>query len=196
MTQSLSVAGLILAAGQSTRFGSNKLIEPVLGEALIRKTVTSWLKSKISGLYVVIGHQGHDIVQALEGFDFETIANSRFEAGLASSLATGIEELQNKYDFVLIGLGDMPYVKSETMNSLIDAATLNRHNAKLWIPCFQDQRGNPVLWSRSAFPDLAALEGDQGGRQLFEKFETAMQQVPVQDPGILRDIDVKQDLEG
>jgi len=189
------VAGLILAAGLSTRFGGNKLIEPISDEPLIRKTMGAWLNANITKLYVVIGHRSHEIMEALEGLPLDVIENPRFETGLASSVVAGIQHLQGEYDRILIGLGDMPYVMPETLNTLIDAAALGGPNRQIWIPQYDGQRGNPVLWGRSAFSDLSALTGDQGGRQLFQKYETVIEDVCVEDPGILRDIDLRQDLQ-
>jgi len=195
MTGANPVAGLILAAGLSKRFGSNKLIEPLAGEPLIRKTVRPWLMSKIARLYVVIGHQGEDIAETLEGLPLEIVENPDFGAGLASSVAAGLQEVQHQYGRVLIGLGDMPYIKPETIDELIGAASSGRAETQVWIPCFEGKRGNPILWERSAYPDLAALKGDQGGRQLFQDYANVTVEVPVSDSGILRDIDVRQDLD-
>lgn len=196
MTEAPPVAGLILAAGQSTRFGSHKLLAPLDGTPLIRRTAQSWLASRISKLYVVTGHGAPEVAEALDGLDLDLIENPHFTSGMASSMARGVEAAEAKYDLILIGLGDMPYVKSETLDALIDAAHHGTPRTQLWIPRFEGRRGNPVLWHRAAFPDLLALKGDQGGRQLFQAYETVLQEVPVSDPGVLRDVDVKDDLIG
>ena len=194
MSAGLSVAGLVLAAGQSSRFGNNKMLAQLPGDLMISQTIKSWLQSKISKLYVVTGAYHDDVERALKDQKAELIKNPSFDSGISSSIAAGIRAAQPDYDYFLIGLGDMPYVRHQTINLLIESAHHAGQDKKLWVPNFNRQRGNPVLWHRSMAPALIALRGDRGGRQLFDDFAAHIQDVVVSDPGILQDIDRPEDI--
>ena len=196
MRPSPSVAGILLAAGQSKRFGRNKLIEPIDGKPMILSTVNTWLSSPIDLLQVVTGGHQDDIETALSGADIALINNPHFDSGMASSIAAGIASIPSSYDLILIGLADMPYVKADTIKRLIETAARFDPYKKIWVPCHDGQRGNPVLWHRRLAPDLLTLSGDQGGRQLFQRYRDVLTEVAVSDPGILKDIDTPQDLRG
>ncbi len=90
-------------------------------------------------------------------------------------------------------LGDMPFVKPDTLKALAEAA--NRLSEfKIFIPTFNGKRGNPVMWHRDMLEALMTIEGDKGGRALIHDHEALVCEVPVDDHGILIDLDTPEAL--
>jgi molybdenum cofactor cytidylyltransferase len=182
------VAGVVLAAGRSTRMGgANKMTETIGGKALVRIAVENVLASQARPVVVVTGHQSEAVLAQLKGLDVVAVHNPDFAEGISTSLRTGLKAVPNDCDGALICLADMPQVSSALMNRLIETFDPDK-GALVVVPVIEGQRGNPVLWSRRFFPDLTKIEGDIGGRPLFAQYPEAIVEVPA-DSGALLDID-------
>ncbi|NVJ96817.1 MAG: NTP transferase domain-containing protein [Alphaproteobacteria bacterium] len=183
------VQPVILAAGRSTRAGhANKLLSSMNGKAVIRNTVAPWIEEECLTPLVITGHEQSALAKALSGLNVEILHNPEYATGMASSLRLGIKSVPEGAVFACIALGDMPFVKPSTFKALSETA--NRLSEyKIFIPTFNGKRGNPVLWQRDMFGELADIEGDKGGRGLIHLHEELVCEVPVDDPGILIDLD-------
>lgn len=183
------VQPIILAAGQSTRAGkANKLLSFMKGKAVIRNTVAGWRETGTLPPIVVTGHEHTAIEEALSGLKVALHRNRNFAQGMATSLFCGLDATPDTAEFACIGLGDMPFVAPETLDTLVQTA--NRLSEfKIFIPTFNGKRGNPVLWHRDLFPELMAIEGDKGGRELIHRHDHLVCEVEVSDAGILIDLD-------
>src|SRR5579863_8569797 len=160
-----NIAGLVLAAGRSSRMGGqNKLLAEIGGRPLVRIATEAVLGSKARPVFVVTGHQRERVESALAGLPVEFVYNTKFADGLGSSLGVGIAALPEQADGVIVCLGDMPQVDSATMDRLI-AGLEPEKGALVAVPTIDGQRGNPVVWSRRFFPELKTVEGDIGARQ-------------------------------
>ena len=174
-----NVAGLVLAAGRSTRMGGpNKLLEEINGRPLVRHVAEHVLASRAKPVIVVTGHQKERVERALAGLPVTFVHNPDFAEGLSTSLKTGIAAVPPAADGAIVCLGDMPQVSATLIDSLIAAFDPER-GALVVIPTIEGKRGNPVLWSRRFFPDLAAVEGDVGARHLIGGYAEAVAEVPV-----------------
>jgi molybdenum cofactor cytidylyltransferase len=111
------------------------------------------------------------------------------DAGLSASLRTGLAALPQDWGAVLVMLGDMPFVRPETLAML--AARL-AGGAGAVVPVHRDRRGNPAGFARRHWPRLMALSGDRGASALLDPLRAV--EVPVSDPGILLDLDRPEDL--
>src|SRR3954447_2737033 len=188
------IAGLILAAGRSTRMGGpNKLLEEINGKALVRHVAEHVLASRAKPVIVVTGHQKERVERALAGVPVTIGHNPDFAAGLSTSLKTGIAAVPADADGIIVCLGDMPQVTAKLIDRLIAAFDPER-GALVAIPTIAGKRGNPVLWSRRFFPDLAAVEGDVGARHLIGGYGEAVVEVPVEDAAALTDVDTPEAL--
>src|SRR5256714_2545908 len=164
------IAGLILAAVRSTRMGGpNKLLEEINGKALMRHVAEHVLASRAKPVIVVTGHQKERVERALAGLPVTFVHNPHFAAGLSTSLKTGIAAVPAEADGAIVCLGDMPQVSAKLIDRLIAAFDPER-GALVVIPTIEGKRGNPVLWSRRFFADLARVEGDVGARHLIGGF--------------------------
>jgi molybdenum cofactor cytidylyltransferase len=187
------VAAIVLAAGRSTRMGSNKLLKMVHGKPMVRRTVENVLQSRATPVYVVTGHDEKAVRDALDGLDVAFVTNPRFEDGLSTSLKEGIDRLPDSVDGALIVLGDMPLVPVATMNKLIGAFE-PAENRSICVPVFQGERGNPILWGRQHFADFEGIKGDGGAKVLLVVNSDSVTEVPVRSEGVLTDFDTPESL--
>ncbi len=190
-----SIAAIVLAAGRSSRFGStNKLLVRGLdGRAMIARTVDNVLASRARPVIVVTGNAAAEVAQALAGRDVVLAHNPDYATGLASSIRTGIDALSEGTDAALIVLGDMPLVRPEVLDRLIEAFD-GEAGREIVVPAHRGARGNPVLFGARFFPALSARLGDVGGRDLLTEHAAAVHEVAVEDDGILRDFDTPEAL--
>ena len=191
-----SVAALVLAAGRSTRMGGpNKLIAEIGGKPLVRIAAEQALGSRAKPVIVVTGHQRERVEAALAGLPVRLVHNPDFAEGLGTSVRSGIAAVPASADGAVICLGDMPQVDADLINRLI-AAFAPEQGALAVVPTINGKRGNPVLWSRRFFPDLMALEGDIGARNLIGRYGEAVIEVPVTGQAALTDVDTQEALAG
>lgn len=173
------VAAIVLAAGRSSRMGGpNKLLEIFDGKPLIRRTVEAALASRAGPVIVVTGHMGDRVADALAGLEVVRVDNPAFAEGLSTSLAAGLGAVPATADGAIVLLGDMPAVDAGAIDRLVGAFEPAR-GALIVRATSGGRRGNPVLWSRRFFADLAAITGDQGGRALFEAVPEAVVDVEI-----------------
>jgi molybdenum cofactor cytidylyltransferase len=173
------IAAIVLAAGRSTRMGGpNKLLAEISGRPLVRIAAEEALASRARPVIVVAGHQHDQIAAAVAGLDVTVVPNPDFAAGLASSVKAGIAAVPPDADGAVVCLADMPQVDAAMIDRLLDAYDPEK-GALVVVPTIDGQRGNPVLWSRRFFPELAQLEGDTGARHLIASYPEAVIEVPV-----------------
>ncbi len=187
------VAAIVLAAGQSSRMGANKLLAGVGGQPMIRRTVAA-MRQAADQTIVVTGRDAGLIEAALDGLPVTFVHNAQFAEGLSTSLKAGMEELPPDTDAAVIALGDMPLVQPDAVRRMIAAYSPAEHRS-IVVPVFRGERGNPVLWGRQHFDALKHLEGDRGARVLFEGLSDEIVEVSMPDDGVLRDADTPEALD-
>jgi molybdenum cofactor cytidylyltransferase len=188
------VAAVVLAAGRSTRMGDqNKLLSDVGGRPMVRAVVDQVLKSKARPVIVVTGHQRERVEEALRSLPVRFVHNPAFAEGLSTSVKTGIAAVPADSDGAIVCLGDMPQIDSALIDKLLGAFDPER-GAFIVMPTLDGQRGNPIVWSRRFFPELAVLEGDIGARNLLKSYPEAIVDVPVESHSVLTDIDTPEEL--
>ena len=185
------IAGILLAAGASRRMGPvNKLLVPIAGKPLIRYAAEALVAASILPAIIVIGYEADKVAAALDGLPVQLVFNPNHASGQGSSVGAGIAALDDDVSDVLIGLGDMPFLTTAVLDTLIGSHISNEgHMRSITLPVVGGRRGNPVLWGKAFFPELAALTGDQGGRQLLNDHTAAQHLVACDHPGVLRDVD-------
>jgi molybdenum cofactor cytidylyltransferase len=190
------IAAVVLAAGRSTRMGGpNKLLAEIARRPLIRIAAEEALASRAKPVIVVTGHQRDHVAKVLAGLPVRLVHNPDFAQGLGTSLRAGIAAVPADADGAIVCLGDMPQVDAALIDRLIGAFDPDR-GALVVVPTFEGKRGNPVLWSRRFFPDLAAIEGDVGARHLIGRYGEAVVEVAVDGKAALTDIDTPEALVG
>lgn len=183
------VAAIVLAAGRSSRMnGTNKLLARIDGRPLIRRSVERVCASKAAPVLVVTGRDAPAVDAALDGLPVTTVHNPRFAEGMSTSLKAGLDALPADADAAVICLGDMPALAPATIDALIEAFA-EEENGEIVVPTRGGRRGNPILWSRRFFPEMAAIGGDRGARSLLTRYAAVTAEAEVDDPGILLDLD-------
>ncbi len=183
------VAGIVLAAGSSTRFGQPKLTMPWKGEPLVHHVVLRALQSGLSPVVIVTGDCASQIRVAIEDLPVNCVHNADWKAGQSTSIKTGINALPPESEAVVFLLADQPQIPASLLKALVErhAQTL----ASIVAPKIDGQRGNPVLFDRRTFDALLLLKGDIGGRVLFS--QQRIEWVPWHDPSLLLDVDTLED---
>lgn len=183
-------AGVLLAAGESRRLGHPKQLVEWQGQPLVRRAAQAALQAGLDPVVVVTGAFAAEVQVALHDLPVQVVFNPDWAAGQSSSLRTGLEMLPERTQAALFLLSDQPYLTPE----LIQALT-RRHaetQAAIVAPRAGGRRANPVLFDRVAFPELLALQGDAGGRQIINRYPVEYVDWP--DERILLDVDTPQDL--
>ncbi|MDX1715895.1 MAG: nucleotidyltransferase family protein [Anderseniella sp.] len=185
-----TLAGIILAAGTSSRFGAaNKLLADWHGQPMARTVAEAALATELDPVIVVTGHQADEVAAALAGLDVLFVHNASFADGQAGSLKTGISAVPEWCDGAMVLLGDMPRVCAGEINALIDAFA---DESAIVVPTYQGQRGNPVIIGRAHFPALQRLSGDTGARDLLRA--AGVTRVEMDTDAILADYDTPEAL--
>lgn len=190
----LSVGAVVLAAGLSRRAGPvNKLLQPLDGRPLVRHTVEAVLDAGLGPCVVVLGHEADAVQRALADLPVTFVLNPDFAEGMGRSIAVGIDALAlREVSAAMVVLGDMPYLRPRDLETLAAEHTpATRHLPLVPVSGIGEdrRRGNPVVWPRQAFPALSRLEGDVGGKALLKRAGGAVLEVPIDDDGVLSDVD-------
>ena len=189
------IGALLLAAGQSRRMGGpNKLLAEVDGAPMVAYVARRLLASRARPIIAVLGNQADAVEAALGKLPVERIRNPEFAGGLSTSLKRGIAALPPELEGALICLGDMPLISGRHIDRLI-AAFNPLEGRAIVVPTRRGKRGNPVLWSKRFFPEMAELAGDVGAKHLIGEHAEFVAEVEMDDDAILVDIDTPEALE-
>jgi molybdenum cofactor cytidylyltransferase len=187
------IAGIVLAAGASRRFGSQKLLASVGGVPLVRRSVESLLETSLDEILIVLGRDAPAVAAALAGLRVRTTMNAAYAAGMSTSLRVGLDALGPATEAAVVALGDQPGVGADIVDRLVERYRAG--GSPIVAPVYRGGiRGNPVLFDRSLFDELRAVTGDEGGRSVVAKdpgrvtFVELAREMP-------RDVDVPEDLE-
>jgi len=186
------IAAVVLAAGESSRMGEAKQLLRLNGGTLLERVIDTVESSGVDDIVVVLGHRANEILATIAAKKLRTIVNDAYREGMGTSLRAGISVLPPETDAALIVLADQPFVRPETLQLLMEQ--YRNSGAQIVIPMYKGFRGNPVLLDRSVFPEVMALEGDIGCRAVFGNHLEGIVKTPVEDVGILLDLDSKEDV--
>lgn len=187
--------GVLLAAGKSHRFGSNKLLHPLIDNTPMLLLSAEKLQRVLPGSIVVINRGLISLTTQLEQLGLHVVLNERAEQGMGTSIACAIREsesLNHNADGWIIMLADMPYINSWTIQQL---ASQLEQGADMVAPVYRQKRGHPVGFSRSYKNALLALNQDRGARDILKQHHTKLRLLHVEDEGVLMDIDRPADIQ-
>lgn len=185
-----SVAGVLLAAGTSDRYGDrNKLLAARGADPLVRHAARTLVAAPVDPVVAVVGHEADRVSAALGGLDVDTVHNEAYASGQASSVRAGVGAVRDRADAVVVALGDMPAVATETVELLVDAHAAGVGDAL--AAAHDGRRGNPVCFDGRLFDALTDVTGDVGGRSILLDRGTL---VETGDPGVRHDVDEPEDL--
>lgn len=194
-----AIAGVVLAAGASRRFGEQsrgqKLLAPLGGKPLVRWAVEGMLASPVTRTLVVVGGEAAAVETALGGLDVRFVVNEEYRAGLSTSLHAAVRALtaDGGVRAAVFALGDQPFVPSAVVERLVH--TFRATGAPVVVPVYAGgERGHPVLFASNLFPELLAVRGDEGARGVIGRDRSRVTAVSFEFPAP-RDVDLPGDLE-
>jgi len=180
----------VLAAGQSRRFGRQKLVQPLDdGRPMLLHSLDVAESLGLPVILVVDAHQP-DFMRLLQGQAVQVLSVEQADQGLGANLARGVAACSDWTGW-LVMLGDMPFIKTATLKEVMAQASVEN----IVVPVFQGQRGHPVWFGRSFKERLLQLSGDQGGRNILQSCRGQVVEVAVDDPAIHWDVDTPAELQ-
>ncbi|MCC6704103.1 MAG: nucleotidyltransferase family protein [Thermomicrobiales bacterium] len=171
---------VILAGGTSSRLGRPKQLLELGGEPLLRLTVRRALASSAWEVVLVLGSRAEEIDAAVGELGQRIIMNPDFAAGQSTSMVAGVAVLGADIDAAILMLGDQPTVTPALLDRLI--ATFAETGAAIIQPRYQGRPGNPVLFRRDLFPELLAVTGDLGAREIIQRRKRDVAWVDLDEP--------------
>ncbi len=185
MKPEADVVGILLAAGRSARFGSDKLLHPLSDGTPMALASAHALRAVLPRVVAVVRGDNSALAALFAAHGIETAIAEQADTGMGASLAAGIAATAGTGGW-LVALGDMPWIRPQTI--ALVAGSL-RAGARLAAPSYQGQRGHPVGFSESFRGQLLALRGDEGARAILRQHAGELVQVECEDAGVLVDID-------
>ncbi len=166
------VAGLVLAAGASTRMGRPKQMLQIGGFSLLDGILGETLTSELDLVILILGYRAQEIKEGLKTDlhhpKLKIIENKNYRDGISSSIITGLSEVEEDHDQVMIILADMPHITSKIINLLLHQYLAS--GLPLGAIKIKENRSHPVIFDRKCYGKLHLLRGDMGARELFLKF--------------------------
>ena len=190
-------AGIVLAAGMSSRFGRSKQLLELGGKTVIEWTLKACLDSQLERIYLILGYKYQDIIETIsEKINHPRLyikVNQNYTKGQSTSLQAGILEIRDTHPSAMFILGDQPFIDSKTINHLLECFWTSEKN--ICVPFLQKERGNPVIFSALFYDKINSIKGDIGARGIIEDYPNQILSVPVARPTFFHDIDTKKDFE-
>ena len=192
-----NIRGILLAAGYSTRFGSNKLLQPLPPDSPqagvpIALAAARHLIEALPDSIAVVRPRAQKLGKMLRDAGYKTVVCKNAAEGMGVSLAAGVRATDDASGWV-IALADMPFIRPDSIRIVAKALS---EGAAIAAPAYRGERGHPVGFARRFLGELSALRGDTGARDVLRQHPDWITLYEVDDPGVLRDIDEPSDLEG
>lgn len=183
--------GILLAAGAGRRFGpgSQKLLAILPDGSTVVEAAAAHLREACDRV-IAVARRDPRLLETLHAAGCEVIINERADEGMGTSIAVGVAASADA-DGWLIALADMPYIRPDTIRTILAADTAD---GNIVMPAFEGRRGHPVRFAPCHGPALRALEGDQGARSVVERNAHRLVIIETRDPGVLADVDTPADL--
>lgn len=186
-----TIVGILLAAGQGSRFGSDKLLHRLPDGTPMAVAAARNLRPACDRLLAVLRPGSETLAGLLAAVGCETLICPQAEAGMGHSLAAGVRASPAAAGWV-VALADMPFIAPGSHQAVVAGL---RAGASLAACEFKGRRGHPVGFAGQLFDQLVQLSSDQGGKPILAAHRQALVLCPVDDPGVLRDIDRPEDLD-
>jgi molybdenum cofactor cytidylyltransferase len=188
------ISAIVLAAGLSTRMGQPKMLLPWGRKTVLEQVVDTLLDSEIRDIVVVAGAHYQEFKSLLTQPGVKVVFNPVFENGeMTCSLQKGLSFLSENASEVMVVLGDQPFLTVQTAKKLINASA--RSHKKIIMPSINGRRGHPWIINHILWQEIASLKSPENMRDFFNKHNDEIEYVLVEDGGILKDMDTREDYE-
>lgn len=195
-SKEVSVCAIILAAGESNRFGvGNKLLANLGGIGVLERVVSVLSQSSVQKIFVVTGKDHNAVASLLFQYEVELVRNENWQDGMGRSLAIGVGLVEEgTFNGILVCLGDLPYLTVHTIEKVLSVFR-EKGGGRIVVPEYRGLRGHPVVFPISFRSQLLELTGDQGAKEILKSAVPDLEVVEVFSPEIFKDIDSRADLE-
>lgn len=185
------ICAIVLAAGESRRMGSQKLLLPFGNTTVIGHVVDELLRSDVDAVYVVAGHEGSRIAEQLSRHTVTVVTNPDYKLGMLSSVRCGLQALPQQCEKVLVVLGDQPAVTSALVNQMVQSFSATHKG--ILVPLYRGKRGHPVMFSMRYRNEVMASFDNVGLRGLLQAHPDDIFELNVSTPAVLSDMDHPED---
>jgi molybdenum cofactor cytidylyltransferase len=182
----MKIVGIILAAGEGKRASGSKLSKCIAGKPMLQWVVETAVASKLKGSIIVTGKEREFAENLAKLYGLDAVHNPDYRLGMSSSIKKGVRSLPEDVDGFAIILGDMPFIRVETVDMLISEFL---GWPGIVVPVFRGQRGHPPIFSSAYRDKIASLEGDEGARSIIDGSIERVKFVNVGDSAVIQDID-------
>lgn len=188
-----AVSAVLLAAGESRRMGPvNKLLLPIGGVPLLRRSVLTLLASELQEVVVVLGHEGDRAHALIRDLGVTVVYNDKYAEGQMSSVHRGVGALVRRHRGIMIGLADQPLLTAEDVDSLI-GAFLDRERGSILVPTYRGQRGNPIVIAAEHRAEMLGQERNLGCKRLIDRHPDLVTTLEMDNDHYTFDLDTPED---
>jgi len=189
-------AGIILAAGMSTRFGSLKPLFKIGKNNILAMVVDASLGSRLDEVVLVLGYRADIIMPAigenLRRTKLKTVINPCYTDGMSLSIQRGLKEIKDEFPSIMIILGDHPLLKPGIIDLLLNR--FRSSDKSICLPVYKGIRGHPVCFSGVFYPALMTIRGDIGARDIIRENPGEVLEVELDDSDPFFSVDDNEDI--
>ena len=185
------VSAIVLAAGRASRMGAQKVLLPVGGRPMVHAVAEAAARSLAAEVIVVVGSEAEPVRAVLAECPMRIVDNPGYGQGMSTSLRAGLAAARPDADAVLFVLGDQPFVTPEVIDRLIQCFA--ERASGIVRPVAGGVPAHPVLLGAEHFPEILALEGDVGAREIVARHPDEVAYVEVTDARLVMDLDTPED---
>lgn len=188
------VSGILLAAGLSSRMGQkNKLLLPFKGHSLFVNVLNALLDSDLDELIVVLGHDYQAMIPHLKDRRIKIAINEKYKLGQTSSIIAGVQLVDPETDAYMICLSDMPYLKTNHINKLLDYYNAILESKAILRPMKDKIPGNPIIFSKFYYSEIMNCKASNGCRKVVEENKEHLVNFNTDSIAYFKDIDTKEE---
>ncbi|MFD1705264.1 NTP transferase domain-containing protein [Siminovitchia sediminis] len=189
--KNIKTAGILLAAGRSSRMGQLKALLPWNGKMLIHYQIEQMQQAGIDPMIVVLGFQAERLLHSIAGYEVKTVINENYNEGKSSSIRKGLMEIQEQVDGIFISAVDQPVPFEVLIKMKKDLAS---NKAAVIIPTNENKRGHPILFRGSLHKELLNIrEQTKGLRGVIHAYQDQITYLEVNDSSILFNLNRPED---
>ncbi|HEX8982953.1 MAG TPA: nucleotidyltransferase family protein [Ktedonobacterales bacterium] len=185
------IAGVLLAAGRSSRMDAHKLLLPLAGKPLIAHSLSAACASHARPILLMLGRSATQVEAALEPGSYSVVVNPRYTEGMGTTLALAISSLPVEVIGAIILLGDQPLMTTAAIDTVLSAA--RQHPEHIIMGQYANHTSHPVYLPRRVFGQVTTLTGDAGARSIIAAERQALITVPIADEFAAFDVDTLED---
>lgn len=183
------ITGIILASGFSRRMNEEKLLLKVEGIPLVERVIDAAQSSHLDELILI--YRKDEIKELAKKYGIKTVYNQHADEGQSTAIKLGVQSSHPDTEGFMFLVGDQPYLDSSTINKLI--VVFKEAKDIIIVPGYKGKRGNPVIFSSKLKEELLTLEGDYGGKVIFERMVDNVKLVTIDKRMVGTDIDTKEE---